>query len=56
MRLLHTRMLMRSYRFLQENPNPTEDEIRTGISGNMSLYRVPEHYKSRAICGDEIAR
>ena len=28
-------MLMRSYRFLQENPNPTEDEIRTGISGNL---------------------
>ena len=26
---------MRSYRFLQENPNPTEDEIRTGISGNL---------------------
>jgi carbon-monoxide dehydrogenase small subunit len=28
-------MLMRSYRFLQENPNPTEDEIRAGISGNL---------------------
>tara|TARA_Y100000991_G_scaffold215369_1_gene205560 strand:+ start:1644 stop:2135 length:492 start_codon:yes stop_codon:yes gene_type:complete len=28
-------MLMRSYRFLQENPNPTEDEIRSGISGNL---------------------
>ena len=28
-------MLMRSYRFLQENPHPTEDEIRTGISGNL---------------------
>ena len=28
-------MLMRSYRFLQENPNPTEDESRTGISGNL---------------------
>ena len=28
-------MLMRSYRFLQENPNPTEAEIRAGIGGNL---------------------
>lgn len=28
-------MLMRSYRLLQENPNPTEDEIRWGLSGNL---------------------
>jgi carbon-monoxide dehydrogenase small subunit len=28
-------MLMRSYRFLQENPNPTDDEIRLGLSGNL---------------------
>ena len=28
-------MLVRSYRLLQENPNPTEDEIRIGISGNL---------------------
>ncbi|MFO0232816.1 MAG: (2Fe-2S)-binding protein, partial [Burkholderiales bacterium] len=28
-------MLMRAYRFLQENPNPTEDEIRAGMSGNL---------------------
>jgi carbon-monoxide dehydrogenase small subunit len=28
-------MLMRSYRFLQENPNPSEAEIREGISGNL---------------------
>ena len=28
-------MLMRSYRFLQENPNPTEDEVRAGIGGNL---------------------
>lgn len=28
-------MLMRSYRFLQENPRPTEEEIRTGMSGNL---------------------
>jgi carbon-monoxide dehydrogenase small subunit len=28
-------MLVRSYRLLQENPNPTEEEIRAGISGNL---------------------
>ena len=28
-------MLIRAYRFLQENPNPTDDEIRWGISGNL---------------------
>ncbi|MGO9546671.1 MAG: 2Fe-2S iron-sulfur cluster-binding protein [Rhodomicrobium sp.] len=28
-------MIMRSYRLLQENPNPTDEEIRMGISGNL---------------------
>jgi carbon-monoxide dehydrogenase small subunit len=28
-------MLVRAYRFLHENPNPTEDEIRHGMSGNL---------------------
>ncbi len=28
-------MLMRAYRFLQENSNPSNDEIRMGISGNL---------------------
>jgi carbon-monoxide dehydrogenase small subunit len=28
-------MLMRAYRFLQENPNPSEDEVRAGMSGNL---------------------
>ncbi|MDH3451572.1 MAG: (2Fe-2S)-binding protein [Gammaproteobacteria bacterium] len=28
-------MMVRVYRFLQENPNPTEEEIRAGISGNL---------------------
>jgi carbon-monoxide dehydrogenase small subunit len=26
---------MRSYRFLQDNPQPSEEEIRTGMSGNL---------------------
>ena len=28
-------MIMRAHRLLQENPNPTEDEIRFGIAGNL---------------------
>ena len=28
-------MITRAYRLLQENPNPTEEEIRAGISGNL---------------------
>ena len=28
-------MITRAHRLLQENPNPTEEEIRFGISGNI---------------------
>jgi aerobic carbon-monoxide dehydrogenase small subunit len=28
-------MIVRAYRLLQENPNPSEEEIRFGISGNL---------------------
>ncbi len=28
-------MIMRTHRLLQENPNPTEEEIRWGLSGNL---------------------
>jgi carbon-monoxide dehydrogenase small subunit len=28
-------MMLRAYRFLQENPNPSEAEIRAGMSGNL---------------------
>jgi carbon-monoxide dehydrogenase small subunit len=28
-------MIMRAHRLLQENPNPTEEEIRFGIAGNL---------------------
>lgn len=28
-------MIIRAHRLLQENPNPTEEEIRYGISGNL---------------------
>ena len=28
-------MIMRAYRFLQENPTPTDEEVRMGIAGNL---------------------
>ena len=28
-------MLMRAYRLLQENPQPSEQEIRYGLAGNL---------------------
>jgi carbon-monoxide dehydrogenase small subunit len=28
-------MIMRAYRLLQENPNPTDEEVRWGLSGNL---------------------
>lgn len=28
-------MMVRAYRLLQENPNPSEEEIRVGLSGNL---------------------
>jgi len=28
-------MLMRAYRLLQENPDPSDEEIRSGMSGNL---------------------
>ena len=28
-------MLMRASRFLQDNPNPTEEQVRTGMAGNL---------------------
>jgi carbon-monoxide dehydrogenase small subunit len=28
-------MLMRAYRLLQENPSPSEQEIRYGMAGNL---------------------
>jgi carbon-monoxide dehydrogenase small subunit len=28
-------MLIRAYRLLQDNPNPTEEQVRAGMSGNL---------------------
>ena len=35
MRLCTPGMIVRAHRLLQENPNPSEGEIRIGISGNL---------------------
>jgi len=34
-RLLHARRIIRAQRLLRENPSPSEEEIRFGISGNL---------------------
>ena len=45
-------MIMRAYRLLQENPNPSEDEIRYGHLGQpLPLHRLPEHRQ-----GDPLGR
>ena len=31
-------MITRAYRLLQENPDPTEEEVRFGMSGNLCRY------------------
>ena len=36
-------MILRAYRLLQENPNPTEEEIRFGISGNLCRCTGYQH-------------
>ena len=37
-------MIVRARRLLEENPNPSEEDIRYGISGNLCpLHGVPEH-------------
>jgi carbon-monoxide dehydrogenase small subunit len=52
-------MIMRAHRLLQENPNPTEDEIRHGISGNLcrctgyqNIVRAIQH-AAAALRGEE---
>ncbi len=43
-------MLMTARALLDENPDPTDHEIRTAISGgDLSLYRLPEHRQRRAL-------
>jgi len=41
-------MITRAYRLLQENKNPSEEEIRH-FRQSVPLYRVPEHRKSDSI-------
>ncbi len=54
-------MLMRASRLLQDNPNPTEDEIRAGMSGNLcrctgyqNIVKAVQH-AARALQQDKVA-
>lgn len=54
-------MLMRASRLLQDNPNPTEDEIRVGMSGNLcrctgyqNIVKAVQH-AARALQQDKVA-
>jgi carbon-monoxide dehydrogenase small subunit len=51
-------MLMTGYAFLQKNPRPTEDEIRTAISGNLcrctgyvNIVKAVQHAAARLAGG-----
>ena len=47
-------MITRAYRLLQENPSPTEEEIRTGISGNLCRCTGYQNIVAAiAACGDK---
>jgi carbon-monoxide dehydrogenase small subunit len=47
-RVLHARMIMASIDLVNDNPNPTDDEVREGIEGN--LCRCTGYQKSCARC------
>jgi carbon-monoxide dehydrogenase small subunit len=53
-------MILRAYRLLQENKNPTEDEIRFGISGNLcrctGYQNIVEaiRYAARKLAGEPL--
>ena len=50
-------MLVRAYRLLKENPNPSEQEIRYGIGGQpVPLHRLPEHREGGAVGREEARR
>ena len=50
-------MLMTTRALLDENPNPTEQEIRTAISGgDLSLHGLQEHRRRRSVGGGARSR
>lgn len=49
-------MITRAYRLLRENPNPTEEEIRMGISGNLCRCTGYQNIvKAISAAADELA-
>ena len=49
-------MITRAYRLLQENKNPTEEEIRYGISGNLCRCQDYDKILTALMCGAEKLR
>ena len=39
--------IMAGVYLLSQNPNPTDDEIRKGLEGNLPLHRLREHRQGR---------
>lgn len=55
-------MLMRAWRLLQDNPNPSEDEIRHGMAGNLcrctgyqNIIRAVQHASEKMQSGETAA-
>ncbi len=55
-------MLMRAYRFLQQNPHPSEQEIREGMSGNLcrctgyqNIVKAIQYAAEKASTPEEVA-
>ncbi len=55
-------MLMRAYRFLQQNPHPSEQEIREGMSGNLcrctgyqNIVKAIQYAAQKASTPEEVA-
>ena len=46
-------MMLVSAALLEENPDPTEEEIRWAISGNILLHGLPEHRQGGAVGGQQ---
>ncbi len=49
MRFLHPGMIMTTYAFLRKNPDPSEEEIRVALAGNLcrctGIFRFSAPFK-----------
>ena len=49
-------MITRAWRLLQENPNPSEEDIRFGTPESVPLHRLSEHRQGHSICRRQAQR